>query len=223
MEITFSQSEKVIGKKKAWECEFAAQDDFNLHIERVAGGRFLVYQKSIEDGEYAIVDKLERYDDNKVIDLDMTALVYPKWIKIVSESEVTSAYLSTDGEVVVEGGGVDLSQETLVHFYDGTTWVSHTTILLENAITLEPVGGTRIERDGDVLRLVGVYPSTAFSRLNFPWSIDRDMYISIRDKDGNEIEPYEAYQEQLVFLTPYSLFPITIENYKTGKTYVLTI
>lgn len=88
MEITFSQSDKVIGKKKAWECELVARSSFNLHIERVTGGRFLIYQKSIEDGKYAIVDSLERYDDNDVIDFFVQVPLAPMYLRIVSESEV---------------------------------------------------------------------------------------------------------------------------------------
>lgn len=133
MEITFIESNLEIGKKKAWECEFAAQDDFNLHIERVEGGRFLVYQKSVEDGEYAIVDGIVRHDHKDVIDLDMTALVYPKWIKIVSESEVTSAYLTTDGEVTLEGGG--LEPMDILYFYNGS--YGQTNIRITDVETLD--------------------------------------------------------------------------------------
>ena len=71
--------------------EFEATGDFNLHIERVSDGRFLVHQKSVADGEYDIVDTVAYMDlDHKdTIDMDFVALVYPKWIKVVSEAEVT--------------------------------------------------------------------------------------------------------------------------------------
>lgn len=72
-----------------WEAEFEATTDFNIHIERVSGGRFLVYQKSVANGDWAIVDGLGYKDHKAVIDLDFTALVYPKWIKVVSEVKVT--------------------------------------------------------------------------------------------------------------------------------------
>lgn len=85
MELKF---EKV---KNLYVAEFEATGDFNLHIERVSDGRFLVHQKSVAGGEYDIVDTVSYMDlDHKaVIDLDFTALVYPKWIKVVSESEPT--------------------------------------------------------------------------------------------------------------------------------------
>lgn len=89
MELNFIQSKVIFGKKTGYEAEFEATADFNIHIERKAGGRFLVYQKSVADGQYDIVDTIGRLDHKDVIDLDMTALVYPKYIKIVSESEVT--------------------------------------------------------------------------------------------------------------------------------------
>lgn len=85
MELKF---EKV---KNLYVAEFEATGDFNLHIERVSDGRFLVHQKSVAGGEYDIVDTVSYMDlDHKaVIDLDMSALVYPKYIKVVSESEPT--------------------------------------------------------------------------------------------------------------------------------------
>ena len=88
MELTFEKIEQYFGKDAAWVSEFEVTADFNLHIERKAGGRFLVYQKSVADGEYDIVDGL-RKDHKDVIDMDFVALVYPKFIKVVSEAEVT--------------------------------------------------------------------------------------------------------------------------------------
>lgn len=80
---------EFVKKNGMHEAEFEATADFNLHIERKAGGRFLIYQKSVADGKYAIVDNIGYHDHKDVIDLDMTALVYPKFVKVVSESEVT--------------------------------------------------------------------------------------------------------------------------------------
>ena len=104
MEITFERIEQYWGKDAAWVSEFEVTSDFNLHIERVSGGRFLVYQKSVADGEYDIVDGL-RKDHKAVIDLDFTALVYPKYIKVVSEAEVTYAEVVSDGEIGTGGTG----------------------------------------------------------------------------------------------------------------------
>lgn len=80
---------EFVKKNGMYEAEFEVTADFNLHIERKAGGRFLIYQKSVADGQYAIVDNIGYHDHKDVIDLDMTALVYPKFVKVVSESEVT--------------------------------------------------------------------------------------------------------------------------------------
>lgn len=80
---------EFVKKNGMYEAEFEATADFNLHIERKAGGRFLIYQKSVADGQYAIVDSVARQDYQDVIDLDMAALIYPKYIKVASVSEVT--------------------------------------------------------------------------------------------------------------------------------------
>lgn len=89
MDLIFEKKEQYWGKDAAWVSEFEVAADFNLHVERVSGGRFLVYQKSVADGEYDLVDGLGYKDHKATIDLDFVALVYPKWIKVVSEAEVT--------------------------------------------------------------------------------------------------------------------------------------
>lgn len=95
---------EFVKKNGMYEAEFEATADFNLHVERKKGGRFVVYQKTVGNGEYDIVDGLGTQSHKDVIDIDMSALVYPKYIKVVSESEVTYAEVVTDGEVSIGGG-----------------------------------------------------------------------------------------------------------------------
>ena len=89
MDLTFEKKEQYFGKDAAWVSEFEVTSDFNLHVERISGGRFLVYQKSVADGEYDLVDGLGYKDHKDTIDMDFVALIYPKYIKVVSEAEVT--------------------------------------------------------------------------------------------------------------------------------------
>lgn len=89
MDLIFEKKEQYFGKDAAWVSEFKVTSDFNLHVERVSGGRFLVYQKTVKDGEYDLVDGLGYKDHKDVIDITLWDLVYPKWIKVVSEAEVT--------------------------------------------------------------------------------------------------------------------------------------
>ena len=80
MELTFNK----IGNK--YVSEFEVTSDFNLHIERSKGGIINVYQRTSSEGKYAIIDGFDT-DGKSVLDIDFTALVYPKWIKIISEKE----------------------------------------------------------------------------------------------------------------------------------------
>ena len=89
MELIFVQSNQIIDGKPAYEAVFEVTADFNIHIERPSGGRFLVYQKTAEAPEFDIVDGVGYRDYKAVIDMDMTALVYPKTIRIISQSEPT--------------------------------------------------------------------------------------------------------------------------------------
>ena len=94
MELTFKTSEQKFNNEPAYEVEFEATKDFNLHLERRSGGRFVVYQKSVEDAKYDVVSGIGSIDHKAVIDLDFVATVYPKWLKIVSESEPTMAVVT---------------------------------------------------------------------------------------------------------------------------------
>ena len=94
MELTFKTSEQKFNNEPAYEVEFEATSDFNLHLERRSGGRFIVYQKGIEDGEYDVVSGIGLIDHKAIIDLDFVAAIFPKWLKIVSESEPTMAVVT---------------------------------------------------------------------------------------------------------------------------------
>lgn len=92
MDLTFNKEDKN------FVAEFEAKADFNLHIERNKGGDILLYVRT-QGGGYDIVDDFGVQRHQGVIDYDFTALVYPKWIKIVSEVEPTYAAVVSDGEV----------------------------------------------------------------------------------------------------------------------------
>lgn len=96
MELKFVET--IEGKE--WEAEFEAPSDFNLHIERVHGGSLVVSQRGTASGEYASAFAKGMYEVQAVIDYDFGALVYPKYIKVVSGSEVVSAIVNFN-----EGGG----------------------------------------------------------------------------------------------------------------------
>lgn len=82
MELNFSKEDNV------WVAEFEATDDFNLHLERVDDGLIKVMQRTPAEGEY--VDSFITSGDNQLknFDCDFTALVYSKYIKVISGSEV---------------------------------------------------------------------------------------------------------------------------------------
>lgn len=93
MELTF---EKVGNQYVA---EFQAPSDFNLHIEREEIGVLEVHQRGSEEGKYDFAWSTG-VSGRKVVDYDFGALVYPKWIKVVSGSEVVNASVNFN-----EGGG----------------------------------------------------------------------------------------------------------------------
>lgn len=93
MKLNFKQNEEL-----NYEAEFKVESDFNLHVERVSKGPIHLMQRGTSKGEYSNSAVLDNNDDT--LDYDFAALVYPKWIKVVSGSEVVSASVNFN-----EGGG----------------------------------------------------------------------------------------------------------------------
>ena len=113
MELQF---QKV--NENEWVAEFQATADFNLHLERVSSGSITVAQRGTESGEYDTAWAKGVYEGQRVIDYDFGALVYPKWIKVTSSSEVVSCSVNfSEGGGSGTGGG---EASTMEYFeYDG--------------------------------------------------------------------------------------------------------
>lgn len=84
MELNFNKVENE------WVTEFEASSDFNLHLERANTGYLVVDQRGTSEGEYATAFVKGIYEGHRVVDYDFGALVYPKWIKVISSSEVVN-------------------------------------------------------------------------------------------------------------------------------------
>ena len=94
MELNFNKEGNV------WVADFEATSDFNLHLERSDDGLIKVMQRGTTEGEY--VDSFITSGDNQMknFDCDFAALVYPKYIKVISGTEVITASVNFN-----EGGG----------------------------------------------------------------------------------------------------------------------
>ena len=93
MELEF----KKVGSR--YEAEFEATGDFNLHIERQKRGSLAIFQKTSVDDKYASESS---YSDSAepIVNKDFSMLIYPKFIKVVSNSPVTRCVAT------ISGGGV---------------------------------------------------------------------------------------------------------------------
>lgn len=93
--LTF-QPQMVDGKQR-YVCEQTVTADYALHIERTGAGKLNFFVRSTADGKYCPSD-VNSFLQNlakEVFDYDFTHLVYPKYIRIESDTEVTSATLIT--------------------------------------------------------------------------------------------------------------------------------
>ena len=94
MELTFLKD----GNK--WVAEVEVNADFNLHIEKGAGS-LSVAQTSVPGGKYDNVPSLRMSPEDSALDKDVTALIYPKTIRIEAYTkEAPYAVISSEGEVV---------------------------------------------------------------------------------------------------------------------------
>lgn len=94
MEINFTKQNGV------WVAEFEVTNHFNIHMERMDDGLIRMMQRGLDKGKY--VDFFVTSGDNQLknYDYDFSALVYPKYIKVVSGIEVAKAFVTCpDGEV----------------------------------------------------------------------------------------------------------------------------
>lgn len=88
MEIQFEK------KGSVWVAEFQVTSDFNLHLERDGIGLLKVMQRTTPDGSYDhIKGGLFTFND-RVLDVDFTAVIYPKWIQVTSISEPTKCVVT---------------------------------------------------------------------------------------------------------------------------------
>ena len=94
MELTFLKD----GNK--WVAEVEVNSDFNLHIEKGAGSLF-VAQTSVPGGKYDNVPSFRMSPEDATMDKDVTALLYPKTIRIEAYTkEAPYAVISSEGDVL---------------------------------------------------------------------------------------------------------------------------
>ena len=91
---------EFLKKDEGWVAEFEATADFNLHLEGVVEGNVNIYQRTTASGGYTLVRGATPYPSySNVYDYDFTALVYPKFIKVVCPVQPSYAEVMSTGEV----------------------------------------------------------------------------------------------------------------------------
>lgn len=80
MEITFNKE----GNKHV--ATFEVTNAFNLHVEK-SDGELLIGQSGVLEGKYEDIPSLKMSYYSDVLDRDLAALVYPKYLKITSYTE----------------------------------------------------------------------------------------------------------------------------------------
>lgn len=77
-----------------WVAEFEASSDFNLHLERAVLSEVEVFQKTA-GSEFARVGGFPSHVAYmKVVDYDFSGVVYPKAIKIVTDTQPGTAIVT---------------------------------------------------------------------------------------------------------------------------------
>lgn len=82
-----------------WYAEFQVNSDFNIHLERDNYGRVSILQRTTSEGNFepVVLPGSLAYNAGVTIDCDFSALVYPKTIRVESDSEVLSGTVTESG------------------------------------------------------------------------------------------------------------------------------
>lgn len=73
--------------------EVEVTGDFNIHIEKGTGA-LDVYQTSVSGGQYDFVKQLSMTTTDTVMDKDVTAFIWPKYLRMETTAEVTKAVIT---------------------------------------------------------------------------------------------------------------------------------
>lgn len=89
---------QTVNGKLRYVCEETVTADYALHIERAGCGKLNFFVRSTSSGSYCPSDVSSFLQNlaKEVFDYDFTHLVYPKYIRIESDTEVTSAAIITN-------------------------------------------------------------------------------------------------------------------------------
>lgn len=101
---------EFIKKGSNYEAEFEATSNFNLHVERTKSGRISLFQKASGEVNYA---SQSTYNDNnapRIINTDVSSLVYPKFVKIVSNIPVEKCVITMEDESSDSGDDGNIQQ-----------------------------------------------------------------------------------------------------------------
>lgn len=111
MELTFNK----VGKQ--YEAEFQLSADANLHIEFESAAPVKLYQRTTGSGWDLVSDVKNAV--GKATDIDLTSLIYPKFVKVVCVQEPTFAAVTfaSSGGSGDSGGGETSGDDVL--FFDG--------------------------------------------------------------------------------------------------------
>lgn len=94
-----------------YEVEFEVTGNFNLHLERKNYGRVELYQKTSSETNYTSSPSYSANGD-AIINLDFSMGIYPKFVKIISYTEVEKAIVTMEGESGGSGSGGGLRPVT---------------------------------------------------------------------------------------------------------------
>ena len=74
--------------------EATVYGDYNLHIEREKNGSLEVAQTTVQDGEYVPKVGVPFTPLSASFDDDFDNIVYPKYVRVISGTPVTSGYIT---------------------------------------------------------------------------------------------------------------------------------
>lgn len=84
----------IIKSGRRYVGEFTVTEDFNLHVEKKCSGYMSLSQRTTDEGDYASLQGAGQAFYNQVIDMDIQAAIYPKYLLIESEVPIVKCIVT---------------------------------------------------------------------------------------------------------------------------------
>lgn len=181
-----------------YEVEFEVTGDFNLHLERKNYGRVELYQKTSSETNYTSSPSYSANGD-AIINLDFSMGVYPKFVKIISYTEVEKAIVTMEGESGGSGSGGGLrpvtADDVALFLTQDQYYIDSEKIEFQDTITIKPYNKLFIKQLNPLTELAVLYtPNLTDNKMQANvWIPTKELFIYNNNSQNVDVNIKNVY------------------------------